>query len=145
MRVVARKLPEPGEAPAKRGQIVDAACRLFLENGYVLSSMDSVTTEASVSKRIIYSYLQNNESPFNDIMGYMSHLFGEGALNTINFDGPSDKFIRESARFVISKVTNPNAQSPGPDAGDHHPGRQFPRDGGKALGNQVERFPERGR
>jgi TetR/AcrR family transcriptional regulator, mexJK operon transcriptional repressor len=111
MSVAPKKLPELDEAPTKREQIVDAASRLFLENGYELTSMDAVAAEANVSKRTVYSYFQNKETLFIDIMEDMCHLFGEGAIDTINLDAPPDEFLRESARFLLSKITNPNLQA----------------------------------
>lgn len=145
MSVVARKLPEPDEAPTKREHVGGAACRLLLENGYGLNSMDAVATETKDSKRTVYSYFQNKVSPFIDIMEDTCQLFGEGALDTINFDGPPDNFLRESARFLLLKEPDPNSQPPGPDAGDHHPGRQFAGDGAKTLDKGSRRFPELGR
>ncbi|MDA9976230.1 TetR/AcrR family transcriptional regulator [Alphaproteobacteria bacterium] len=134
MSVVARKLPEPDEAPTKRELVVDFACRLFLKDGYGLNSMDLVATYTKVSKRTVYSYFQNKELPFIDIMEDMCYLFGEGALDTIKFDGPPDKFLRESARVPLLKEPAPNSQPPGPDTGNHHPRRQFAGDGAKTLG-----------
>lgn len=43
-------------AAAKRQQIVDAARRVFLANGFAASSMDAVVAEAGVSKQTLYRY-----------------------------------------------------------------------------------------
>ncbi len=41
---------------AKRQQIVDAARRTFLANGFAATSMDTVVAEAGVSKQTLYRY-----------------------------------------------------------------------------------------
>ncbi len=41
---------------AKRAQIAAAARRLFLDQGFAATSMDSITAEAGVSKQTLYSY-----------------------------------------------------------------------------------------
>lgn len=43
-------------ANAKRQQIIDSACELFLENGFAGSSMDAVVAHAGVSKQTVYRY-----------------------------------------------------------------------------------------
>lgn len=44
---------------AKRSQILTAAHRLFLDQGFAGTSMDAVTAEAGVSKQTLYSYFPN--------------------------------------------------------------------------------------
>jgi TetR/AcrR family transcriptional regulator, mexJK operon transcriptional repressor len=111
MNIIATKLQDLDETPTKREQIVDAACRLFLENGYELTSMDAVAAEANVSKRTVYSHFQSKEMLFVDIMEDMCQLFGEGAIDNLPFDAPPPEFLRSAGRFLLSKVTNPNLQA----------------------------------
>lgn len=111
MNVAAKKLPELDEPRTKREQIVGAACRLFLENGYELTSMDAVAAEANVSKRTVYSHFQNKETLFIDIMEDMCHLFGEGALDSINLEAPPEEFLPTAARFLLSKVMDSSLQA----------------------------------
>jgi hypothetical protein len=136
MGVVARELLEPNEAPTWCEQVV-ALCRLFLlflKNSYGLNSMDPVATDTKVSKRTVYTYFKNKDSPLIDIMEDMSYLFGKGALGTIKFDGPPDKLLRESARILLVKELAPNSQHSGPYSCDYHPGRRYAGDGAKTLG-----------
>lgn len=128
MNVAAKKISKLDEAPTKRDQIVAAACRLFLENGYELTSMDAVAAEANVSKRTVYSHFQNKEALFIDIMEDMCHLFGEGAMDTINFEAAPRDFLNAAARFLLSKVMDPNLQALM-----------------RAIISQVTAFPEMGR
>lgn len=111
MNVAAKKITELEDTPTKREQIIEAACRLFLENGYELTSMDAVAAEANVSKRTVYSHFQSKELLFTDIMENMCHLFGEGAINTIDSNAPPEVYLRTAARFLLSKVMDPNLQA----------------------------------
>lgn len=111
MNVAAKKIVAVDEAPTKREQIVEAACRLFLENGYELTSMDAVAAEANVSKRTVYSHFQSKELLFTDIMEDMCHLFGEGAIDTIDFKAAPEDFLRAAARFLLAKVMDTNLQA----------------------------------
>ena len=133
MSVVSRKLPKQDEAPPKLEQIVDAAYRLLLEDGDELNSMDAGAIDANVSTFVVCSYFKNRKPPFIDIMEDICHLFGEGVLDTINFDGPPDNSLQGSARFLLPEMMNSNPQSPGPDSSAHHSGHQFP-------GDEVGRF-----
>lgn len=111
MNIAAKKIVELETPQSKRQQIVEAACRLFLENGYELTSMDAVAAEANVSKRTVYSHFQSKELLFTDIMEDMCHLFGEGAIDTIDANAAPEEFLRAAARFLLSKVMDPNLQA----------------------------------
>ena len=49
--------------PAKRLAILEAAKRLFMQNGYDGSSMDAIAAEAGVSKLTVYSHFTDKETP----------------------------------------------------------------------------------
>ncbi|MGI0525390.1 TetR/AcrR family transcriptional regulator [Rhizobium giardinii] len=53
-----------GEDPAKRGQIIDGAKRVFMSVGFDAASMNDITREAGVSKGTIYVYFENKEELF---------------------------------------------------------------------------------
>jgi len=57
-----------GGRPAKRRQIVKAATRLFLSNGYAQTSMDAVATRARVSKPTVYNHFASKEGLFGAIV-----------------------------------------------------------------------------
>ena len=50
---------------AKRQAILEAAKRLFLDNGYANTSMDAVAAEAGVSKLTVYSHFNDKETLFS--------------------------------------------------------------------------------
>lgn len=128
MAVAAKKIIDADDQPTKREQIVEAACQLFLEHGYDLTSMDAVAAVANVSKRTVYSHFQNKETLFINTMGDMCHRFGEGALDSLDFNAPPGEFLRAAGRFLLSKVTEPRLQSLM-----------------RAIVAQVTAFPEMGR
>ncbi len=49
--------------PPSRQRILDAACRLFLENGYRVS-MDAVARRAGVSKQTVYAHFSSKDALF---------------------------------------------------------------------------------
>jgi TetR/AcrR family transcriptional regulator, mexJK operon transcriptional repressor len=52
----------------KRRSIIDAATRLFLEQGYQGTSMDEVAAAAAVSKQTVYKQFHDKERLFSDIV-----------------------------------------------------------------------------
>ena len=55
--------------PTDKGQaIVDAAARVFLEQGYGAASMDAIAAEAVVSKQTVYSHFGSKEALFEAII-----------------------------------------------------------------------------
>lgn len=54
---------------AKRGQILGAARRLFLERGFERTSMEAIRGEAGVSKPTLYNHYPGKEELFADVLG----------------------------------------------------------------------------
>jgi AcrR family transcriptional regulator len=52
----------------KRRQIIDGACRVFLERGFDAASMGEIAREARVSKGTLYVYFKNKEELFEAIV-----------------------------------------------------------------------------
>ena len=59
---------ETDRARQKRGQILDAARRLFLSHGYARTSTEAVRCEAGVSKETLYRYYATKEQLFADVL-----------------------------------------------------------------------------
>ena len=91
----------------KQRQIVNAACKLFTEQGYEVTSMDKVAAEANVSKRTVYSYFESKEDLFCSVMGGLCQGFGEPSPDSIDFTGDMRTVLILSAQLVLSKVTDP--------------------------------------
>jgi AcrR family transcriptional regulator len=79
-----RVLPAP-EARAsegtKRRQIIDGACRVFLQRGFDAASMGEIAREAGVSKGTLYVYFKSKEELFEAIVGEQCGLQGELIFN----------------------------------------------------------------
>lgn len=100
--------PQPG---SKESLILEAACKLFVEQGFEVTSMDAIAAEAGVSKRTVYSHFQSKEMLFVEIMGTMCERFGVGAQETVDPADPPEKFLCSAGRFVLSKIMDPRTQS----------------------------------
>lgn len=68
-----------GRPVSKRHEIVRAAVKVFLENGYAATSMNRVADEAGVIKATIYSHFKDKEQLFTAI-------FQEVVLNKVEVD-----------------------------------------------------------
>src|ERR1700716_650549 len=53
----------------KRRQIIDGACRVFMERGFDAASMGEIARAAGVSKGTLYVYFENKEDLFQAIVG----------------------------------------------------------------------------
>lgn len=53
----------------KRTQVMDAAARLFMAQGYGATSMDAIAREAGVSKATLYAYFEGKDALFAAIVG----------------------------------------------------------------------------
>ena len=100
--------PESEPVTEKQQQIVDAACKLFTEQGYEVTSMDKVAAEANVSKRTVYSYFNSKEHLFCTVMGGMCQGFGEPTPNDIDFTLDFRTVLTDSAKMILAKVTDPD-------------------------------------
>ncbi|HPH02179.1 MAG TPA: TetR/AcrR family transcriptional regulator [Spirochaetota bacterium] len=58
MRISQRKSEERRQ---RRERIVQAALRLFSDDGYAATSMDAIATQAGFSKRTVYGYFESKE------------------------------------------------------------------------------------
>jgi AcrR family transcriptional regulator len=58
---------DPHGRPEKRRAITQAARKVFGRDGYARAGMDSIATEAGVSKRTIYNHFSDKEQLFLDV------------------------------------------------------------------------------
>ncbi len=52
------------KSPVKRSNIINAATELFIEHGYLNTSMEQIAKAAAVSKQTVYSHFKDKESLF---------------------------------------------------------------------------------
>lgn len=62
----------------KRRQVVEAAARLFMAQGYGATSMDAIAREAGVSKATLYAYFPGKDALFAAIVGEACERESEG-------------------------------------------------------------------
>ncbi|WP_323794713.1 TetR/AcrR family transcriptional regulator [Nisaea sp.] len=102
-----QNFPDSEPLTEKQRQIVDAACKLFTEQGYEVTSMDKVAAEANVSKRTVYSYFDSKEHLFCTVMGGMCAGFGEPNSDDIDYSGTLREVLTDCALLILAKVNNP--------------------------------------
>ncbi|MEQ9334361.1 TetR/AcrR family transcriptional regulator [Thalassobaculum sp.] len=102
---------EPETRSPKEAQIVEAARRLFLEQGYEITSMDAIAAEANVSKRTVYSHFRSKELLFVEVMEGMCAQFGVGDREAIDPADAPERYLCSVAKFLLSKVLDPRMHS----------------------------------
>lgn len=104
-----------GVAPASRGdrkraEIVAAAERLFLGEGYGATSMDRIAAEAGASKRTVYNHFGTKEELFRAVVEplYASLLDGAAAPAA---GGDPGETLRSFAQALVRHLSNPRLQA----------------------------------
>lgn len=98
----------------KRGQILDAAQRLFLSHGYARASTENVRKEAGVSKETLYRYYRTKEELFADVLRRLTleHLhrpFRADEKLTPNADAKQlQKIVRRLAAEIVETMMQPD-------------------------------------
>ncbi len=149
-----QQLPE-GRSTRKRQAILQAGTALFLENGYLGTSMDQIAASAAVSKQTVYKHFADKESLFSVIVPgaideYTDPYFGE-VLN-LQETGDLEADLRQLARRVLEMLMQPRLlrlrrlvigeASRFPDLGKAYYERG-PGHAGTVLGAVLERFAQR--
>jgi AcrR family transcriptional regulator len=88
---------------SKRDHVVDAATRLFLDEGYGTTGMDAIAKAADVSKATVYSYYDDKASLFADVMLRMCNEIGGHYVEASYEDSP-EAVLRSVARFLIARM-----------------------------------------
>lgn len=103
-----QELPE-GRSARKHEAILKAAAALFLENGYLGTSMDQIAASAAVSKQTVYKHFADKESLFSVIVlgaiDAYDPYFGE--VLTLHETGDLEADLRQLARRVLEMLMQP--------------------------------------
>jgi TetR/AcrR family transcriptional repressor of mexJK operon len=118
----ARSRPTPRRS--KRERVVDAATRLFLEQGYGSTGMEAIADEAEVSKATLYSYHSDKASLFAEVMLRLCDDLGghlqleslvadspEGTLRTIALHGVQ-RILESVHRQILQRVVAESREFP---------------------------------
>jgi AcrR family transcriptional regulator len=88
---------------AKREQILRAAIKLFLAEGYAATSMNRVAEKANVTKQTIYSHFLDKESLFIAIIEEVTTRHMEDELGSAPLSGSPDIVLRSFASFILGR------------------------------------------
>lgn len=97
---------ETDRAQQKRGQILDAARRLFLAHGYAHASTEAVRREAGVSKETLYRYYRTKEELFADVLRRLTleHLPKPVQLDETLPDGADRRQVQKVLRLLAGEI-----------------------------------------
>lgn len=96
--------------PSKRDQIVEAAHRMFLDQGFGASSMDAIAAAANVSKRTVYSHFDNKETLFGEVVGQFCQRMS-GAMHPIDDELPIQERLTALGRQLCGIILHPEAMA----------------------------------
>jgi len=93
---------------AKALQIIEAASKLFLNNGFGSVSMDAIAKHANVSKPTLYSHFQDKEALFSEIMNTMCENAGAAQMleNLEEENSSPENVLRTIGRTKLNLVLN---------------------------------------
>jgi TetR/AcrR family transcriptional regulator, mexJK operon transcriptional repressor len=83
----------------KRERIIEAALKVFSEEGYSAASMDAIAIAAEVSKPTLYMYFGSKEQLFE------SMLMAQRAFLLESFEHPSGEMVRDLHNFAWAYAT----------------------------------------
>lgn len=94
----------------KRRQILQAAARLFLRDGFEPTTMDAIAREAGVSKATVYAHAKNKQELFAGIVqGRVALVYRSVELMDAESAAAADALSR-FARHFIQMILSPEAQ-----------------------------------
>jgi TetR/AcrR family transcriptional regulator, mexJK operon transcriptional repressor len=102
--------PELDRSTRRRHAILDAATRLFLENGFAGTSMDEIAAQAGASKQTLYKHFSDKEGLFSAIvMATVNDASDEvaAALQQLADSGDLEADLRGLARRQLELVMQP--------------------------------------
>jgi TetR/AcrR family transcriptional regulator, mexJK operon transcriptional repressor len=94
----------------KRRAILEAATTVFLQSGYLGTSMDEIAARAGVSKRTVYQHFANKESLFIAIVTRTVDEAGEPVheeVQQLKHSGDLEADLHDLARRQLSRVMQP--------------------------------------
>nr|WP_314073904.1 TetR/AcrR family transcriptional regulator [uncultured Roseococcus sp.] len=97
------------EISPKRRQVLDAAGRLFLSEGFAAVSMDTVAREAGVSKATLYAYFSGKDALFGAVVSERcASMVGHSRIVS-DHDAPLAECLRRQIDFWLRFLISPQA------------------------------------
>jgi len=85
----------------KHDQVIAGARRVFLRDGYSRASVDEIAREAAVSKATLYSYFEDKEKLFTEVIQQECGRQADAAIELIDFNAPAPEVLRTGARHMV--------------------------------------------
>ena len=103
--------PEASGDSAKRRQIIDGACRMFLSQGFDAASMGAIAREAGVSKGTLYVYFKSKEELFEAIVEEQCRQQAE-QIFTLDTEAPIEAELKRLGEQFTRFLCRPGGVSP---------------------------------
>ena len=107
---VAQDAEDRGRSARKRRAMLDAATSVFLEKGYLGTSMDEIAALAAVSKQTVYKHFSTKEALFIEIVSSTTRQAGDKVHDEMprfgNGDDPAE-YLEAYAYRQLSIVLQP--------------------------------------
>lgn len=97
-------------SPRKRKAILRAAAGVFLEKGYLGTSVDQVASAAGVSKQTVYKHFTDKESLFSELVTTLVVAVADNVdteIRRLEFNGDIEKDLIKLAVCELSLVLTP--------------------------------------
>ncbi len=92
----------------KRRRILEAATRLFTEQGYEGTSVDDIAAAAGVSKQTVYSHYESKENLFGVAVSEKCKASGMDR-SVIDMEQPPEVLVPDVARKFVDLLKSPEA------------------------------------
>jgi len=94
-------VPDRASNPEVRRRILEAARKLFLEQGFEAANLDEVAQRASVAKGTIYRYFENKAELYVEVLVWNADAFVARMRQTLDESlSPADQIL-ETGRFYV--------------------------------------------
>lgn len=98
---------DPRAASPKRTALLEAAGRLFLEQGYAAVSMDAVARGAGISKATLYAHFTGKEALFGAVVERRCAEMAERLEISTGHDRPLDQALGTIGRHILDFLLQP--------------------------------------
>ena len=89
----------------KQRVILEAAQKVFLSDGYISASMDTIAAEAHVTKQTVYRYFSSKEVLFQSTLKAMSQHSGEDFFDHLNNPDPKEALLGFALAFIRAHLS----------------------------------------
>lgn len=101
--------PISSDMSAKQRQVLNAAGRLFLREGFAAVSMDAVAREAGVSKATLYAYFSGKDALFGAVVAERCVAMVEQSRIVNDHAASLDECLRRQVDFWLRFLISPSA------------------------------------